>query len=62
MGEEKRTFEEELALLAKCAQRLRDEDVSLEDAIQNFEEGIIHYKKCTEILTEAKGKIETYKE
>ena len=62
MGEKKRTLEEEMALLEKCAERLRDEDVPLEEAIQSFEEGITHYKKCNEILTEAREKIETYKE
>ncbi len=62
MSEAKTTFEEELKELEKCAERLRDEEVPLEEAIKNFESGIAHYKKCNEILTEAKQKIETYKE
>ena len=40
MIEKKRTFEEEMDLLEKCAERLRDEDVPLEEAIHSFEEGI----------------------
>lgn len=62
MSENKTSFEEELKELEKCAERLRDEEVPLEEAIKNFEAGINHYKKCNEILTEAKQKIETYKE
>jgi len=62
MKEDKTTFEEELKELEKCAERLRDDEVPLEEAIKNFESGISHYKKCNEILTEAKQKIETYKE
>lgn len=62
MSEEKTSFEEELKELEKCAERLRDEEVPLEEAIKNFESGILHYKKCNEILTQAKQKIETYKE
>ena len=62
MSEVKPTFEEELKELEKCAQRLRDEEVPLEEAIKNFESGIAHYKNCNEILTAAKQKIETYRE
>ena len=62
MTEKKRTFEEELSLLEECAEKLRDKDVPLEEAIKSFEEGITHFKKCNEILTAAREKIETFKE
>ena len=62
MSDNKPIFEEELEKLETCAERLRDEEVPLEEAIKTFEAGIAHYKKCNEILTEAKQKIETYKE
>ena len=62
MSKSKPSFEEELKELEKCAERLRDEEVPLEEAMNNFESGITHYKKCNEILIEAKQKIESYKE
>ncbi len=62
MEKKKMTFEQALDALEKCAEKLRDEEVPLEDAIKYFEEGLVHYKNCTEILSNAKQKIETYKE
>lgn len=62
MGKKEMTFEEAMEALEKCAEKLRDEEVPLEEAIRSFEEGLVYYKKCTEILTSAKQKIETYKD
>lgn len=62
MVQKKMTFEEALAALEKCAEKLRDEEVPLEEAIKSYEEGLVFYKNCTEILSNAKQKIETYKE
>ncbi|MFA5638255.1 MAG: exodeoxyribonuclease VII small subunit [Anaerovoracaceae bacterium] len=62
MAEKQKTFEEELFLLEECAKKLRDKDVPLEEALKSFEEGILHFKRCNEILNAAKEKIETFKE
>lgn len=62
MADKKNTFEDELKSLEKCVQKLRDDEVPLEEAIKSFEKGIEHYNKCKEILSDAKEKIESYKE
>ena len=38
---------------------LKSDNISLEDAIKNYEEGIKYYKECSEILESANQKIET---
>lgn len=61
MGDEKKlTFEEALENLEKSSENLKRDDISLEDALKNFEQGIAYYKQCSEILNNAKQKIETY--
>lgn len=61
MGVEKKlTFEKALQNLEKSSERLKRDDISLEDALKNFEEGIAYYEQCSEILNNAKQKIETY--
>jgi len=56
----KATFEETLAKLEKASENLKKENISLEDALKNYEEGIALYKECSDILNNAKQKIETY--
>ncbi len=58
--EKKPSFEEAFSKLEKAAGSLRNEDTGLEDAIRNFEEGIGYYRLCSEILADAKQKIESY--
>lgn len=60
MTEKKLTFEEALEKLEKSSENLKKENITLEDALKNFEEGIAYYKQCSEILNSAKQKIETY--
>lgn len=61
MGEDKKlTFEEALQKLEKASENLKKDNISLEEAINNYEEGIAYYKECSEILNNAKQKIETY--
>ena len=60
MTEEKLTFEQALEKLEKSSENLKKENVTLEDALKNFEEGIAYYNQCSEILNSAKQKIETY--
>ncbi len=56
----KSTFEETLSKLEKTSENLKKENITLEDALKNFEEGIAYYQQCSEILNSAKQKIETY--
>lgn len=60
MAAEKKTFEKCLADLEKTAEMLKNENISLEEAMKCFEEGYKHYEECSRILSEAKQKIETY--
>ena len=52
------SFEDALAKLEDCARRLASDDISLEDAIRCYEEGVGYYRSCGAILEEAKQKIE----
>ncbi len=54
------TFEETLQKLEKASANLKKDNISLEEALKNYEEGIAYYKECSEILNNAKQKIETY--
>lgn len=59
-AEKKVTFEASLKKLEKASENLKKDNITLEEALINFEEGIRHYDQCSEILNQAKQKIETY--
>ncbi|MCI7303873.1 MAG: exodeoxyribonuclease VII small subunit [Clostridia bacterium] len=59
-AENKPKFEEILAKLEQSSENIKKENITLEDALKNFEEGIAYYEACSEILNNAKQKIETY--
>ena len=52
------TFEEALKQLESAADKLKKDGVTLEEAMKSYEEGIKYYKQCSEILNNAKQKIE----
>ena len=54
------TFEEALKKLEASSENLKKENITLEEALKAFEEGIAYYNQCSEILNSAKQKIETY--
>ncbi len=56
--DKKLTFEEALKRLESSADQLKKDGVTLEDAMKSYEEGIKYYKQCSEILNDAKQKIE----
>lgn len=58
--ENKPVFEESLRRLEQASENLKKDNISLEDALLNFQEGIKYYKECSEILNSAKQKIEIY--
>ena len=58
--EKKSTFEEALSKLEAASENLKRDNVSLEDALKYYEEGIAYYNECSDILNNAKQKIETY--
>ncbi|MBR5229718.1 MAG: exodeoxyribonuclease VII small subunit [Firmicutes bacterium] len=53
-------FESAMARLEEMAELIRDEETSLDEAIKCYEEGIKCYNDCSEILANAKQKIEVY--
>lgn len=58
MSKDNVSFEKALGELEKISEQLQSEDVSLDDAIALFEEGIKLSKECSDKLETAKQKIE----
>ena len=56
--EKTESFESKLKRLEETAGLLEREDVSLEDALQLYEEGIHLHKECEKILESARLRIE----
>lgn len=54
------TFEESIKKLEEMSEKIRDDETTLDDAVQYYEEGIKCYKVCEELLNNAKQKIEIY--
>ena len=52
-----KTFEENMQEMEKIVQELENGDLSLEDSMSKFEEGIKLSKQCNKILEEAEKKI-----
>lgn len=60
--EKKANFEESMAKLEEYARKIGDPQISLEEAIHFYEEGLKEYAVCKSVLDEAKQKIETIEE
>ena len=54
------TFEAAMEKLELAADNLKNDSITLEEALKNYEEGLVYYKKCDAILKDAKQRIETY--
>ncbi len=59
---EQLSFEEALTRLEEIVKELETEDISLEDSIELYEEGIELSKTCTQKLEEAELRIEKVQE
>ncbi len=57
---ENKSFEEELAKLETIGQRLTQGDLTLDQALKEYEAGIGHYRRCLDMLNQAKEKMEVY--
>lgn len=57
MSENNESFEDNLNELETIAKKLESSDLSLDDAIKEFERGIKLSKECTKKLDEAEKKI-----
>jgi len=51
------TFEQALERLEEIVQKLESGNVSLDESIKIYQEGIMLSKKCSEMLQEAEGKV-----
>ena len=54
------SFEQAYERLKDASDKLDRDDISLEEAMKSYEEGVKHYKLCISILDEAKQKIEMF--
>ncbi len=61
-NEKKLSFEEAMSQLEAKATAIKKEDITLEEAMTAYEEGVKLYEICNEILSQAEGKITVYKE
>ncbi|MFN1835513.1 exodeoxyribonuclease VII small subunit [Balneola sp. MJW-20] len=63
MSEKERpSFEEALKELESIVSRLESEDITLEDSVKLYEEGIKLSKICTEVLEKAETRIKQVNE
>lgn len=63
MAEKERlSFEEALKKLESIVEQLEEEDITLEDSVKLYEEGVKMSKFCTEILEEAELRIKQVNE
>ena len=53
-----KTFESSLQALEACVARLEQGEISLDEALVSFEEGIAHLRDCREIVDKAEERIE----
>lgn len=51
------TFESHLARLEEIVARLESEDVALSEALELFEEGIVHLRGANGVLERAEGEV-----
>ncbi|OHW62986.1 exodeoxyribonuclease 7 small subunit [Andreesenia angusta] len=55
-------FEDYLKELEKVVEKLENGNVSLEKSLEEFQNGIELYRKCSDILKEVEGKISVLEE
>jgi exodeoxyribonuclease VII small subunit len=58
MAEKKQTFETSLQELEKIVRKLEDGDLSLEESLKLFEDGVRLSRECQERLNQAERRIE----
>ena len=54
------SFEEALSMLEKSANALKNGDTTLDEALNQYEQGMQYYNRCVSLLADAKQKIEVY--
>ena len=62
MAKKNKSFEEALNDLKACAETIKKKDLTLDESIACYEEGVKHYELCKEILENTKQKIKVFGE
>ena len=62
MAKKKVSFEEALNELKACADRIKQRDLTLDESISCYEDGVKQYETCKEILETTKQKIHIFSE
>lgn len=57
---EELSFEKAMEELERSAAALKQEGTTLEEAMRQFEEGMVYYNRCMDLLSNAKQKIMLY--
>lgn len=60
LPKKKISFEEAMEKLKEYSEKIKSPEISLEDSIQCYEEGMKYYEICRSTLEFAKQKIETF--
>lgn len=58
--EKETTFEEAFRSLEKTTKMLKEGETTLEESLKLYEEGLSYYTLCSEMLKEAKDKIQIF--
>ena len=59
MEEMKMSFEEAFLMLQEIAEKLDDSNISLDESLKLFEQGVKLSKYCNEVLSKAREKIDS---
>jgi len=51
-------FEESLGKLEEIVEQLEEGDLTLEESLQAFEEGMALYRRCVEVLEKSRNRVE----
>lgn len=62
MAKKNPSFEDALKELKNCAEKIKKRDLTLDESISCYEEGVKQYELCKKILEETKQKIQVFGE
>ena len=60
MAKKRIGFEDALKELKACAEKIKSKNLTLDESISCYEEGLKHYELCKEILENTKQKIAVF--
>ncbi|MGI6177763.1 MAG: exodeoxyribonuclease VII small subunit [Eubacterium sp.] len=57
---EEMTFEEALGHLKEISEKIKSQDMTMDETLKFYKEGTEYYEKCKAIINEAKLKVDYY--